>query len=177
MLPLDIQIEGRNVEILPEWRQKIEGELAKMQKHTYEQILHARVIIIGTGHHRLGNFEMNVVATVPGRTITVNRQGEFVLPLIVDAFKALDRRLKDYSEVRQQKVKVHEEFARVGTVAKVFRDEDYGFIETSEGLEVYFHANAVQKGDLERLEPGVEVEFAQEMGEKGPQATWVRVAE
>ncbi len=177
MLPLDIEIEGRNVEILPEWRQKIESELAKMQKHTYEQILRARVTIIGSGRHRLGNFEMNMVATVPGRTITVNRQGEYILPLIVDAFKALDRRLKDYSEVRQQKVKIHEEVARNGTVAKVFRDEDYGFIETSDGLEVYFHANAVQKGDFDQLTPGMEVEFAQEMGEKGPQATWVRVTE
>lgn len=177
MLPLAIEIEGRNVEILPDWRQKIEGELAKLQRHTFEQILHARVTIIGTGHHRLGNFEMNVVATVPGRTITVNRQGGFVLPLIVDAFKALDRRFKDYSEVRQQKVKVHEEIARLGTVAKVFPDEDYGFIETPDGLEVYFHANAVQKGDFDKLTPGNEVEFAQEMGEKGPQATWVRLAE
>jgi cold shock CspA family protein len=93
----------------------------------------------------------------------------------VEAFKALDRRLKDYSEVRQQKVKVHEEFAQTGAVTKVFPDEDYGFIETSDGLEVYFHANAVQKGDFEKLAPGVEVEFAQEMGEKGPQAAWVRV--
>jgi cold shock CspA family protein len=175
MLPLEIQIEGRNVEILPEWRQKIENELAKMQKHTYDQILHARVTIIGTGHHRLGSFEMNMVVTVPGRTITVNRQGEFVLPLIVEAFKALDRRIKDYSEVRQQKVKVHEDFAQTGAVNKVFPDEDYGFIVTLDGLEVYFHANALQKGDFEKLAPGVEVEFAQEMGEKGPQANWVRV--
>ena len=177
MSPLDMQIEGRNVEILPEWRQKIQNELAKLQKHTYEQILHARVTIIGSGRHRLGNFEMNVVATVPGRTITVNRQGELVLPLIVDAFKALDRRLKDYSEVRQQKVKVHEEAMQAGIIAKVFPDEDYGFIEAPDGLEVYFHVNAVQKGDFEKLAPGTRVEFAQEMGEKGPQATWVRVME
>jgi len=177
MLPLEIQIEGRNVEILPEWRDKIEAELAKMQKHTYEQILHARVTIVGTGHHRLGNFEMIVVASVPGRTVTVSRRGEFVLPMIVDAFKALDRQLKDYSEMRQQKVKVHEEISQTGVIAKVFFEEEYGFIETADGFEVYFHANAVQKGDFEKLAQDMHVEFAQEMGEKGPQATWVRVAE
>lgn len=177
MLPLEIQIEGRNVEILPEWRRKIEDELAKMQKHTYERILHTRVTLESTGRHRLGNFEMTVVATVPGRTITVTRKGEFVLPMIVEAFKALDRQLKDYSAVRQAKVKVHEEISQVGTIAKVLPDEDYGFIETPDGLEVYFHANAVQEGDFEKLQPGLKVEFAQEMGEKGPQATWVRVAE
>ncbi len=177
MLPLEIQIEGRNVEILPEWREKIEEELAKMQKHTYEQILHTRVTIVGTAHHHLGNFEMTMVASVPGRTITVTRQGEFVLPMIVEGFKALDRQLKDYSEFRQQKVKVHEEFSQTGFIAKLFSDEDYGFIETPDGLEVYFHANALQKGDFEKLAEGMQVEFAQEKGEKGPQATWVRVAE
>ncbi|MDI6854356.1 MAG: HPF/RaiA family ribosome-associated protein [Deltaproteobacteria bacterium] len=177
MLPVEIQIEGRNVEILPEWREKIEAELAKMQKHTYERILHARVTIQGTGHHRLGNFEMTIVTTVPDRTITVTRQGEFVLPMIVDAFKALDRQLKEYSAVRQQKVKVHEEASQVGAVTKVFPEEDYGFIETPDGLEVYFHANAVQEGNFEKLAPGTRVEFAQEMGLKGPQATWVRVTE
>jgi cold shock CspA family protein len=119
---------------------------------------------------------MNVVATVPAAP-SPSTGREFVLPLIMDAFKALDRRLKDYSQVRQQKVKVHAEAMQAGIIAKVFPDEDYGFIEAPDGLEVYFHVNAVQKGDFEKLAPGTRVEFAQEMGEKGPQATWVRVVQ
>ncbi len=177
MLPLEIEIEGREVEILPEWRKKIEEELVKMQKHTYEQILHARVTVIGTGHHRHGAFEVHMVLTVPDRTVVVTRQGDYVLPMLVDGFKALDRQLKEYSQIRQGRVKVHEEFSQKGFVTKIYPDEDYGFLETPDGLEVYFHANAVREGDFEKLTPGTPVEFAQEMGEKGPQATWVRVAE
>jgi ribosome-associated translation inhibitor RaiA len=33
MLPLDIHIEGQKVDILPEWRAKIEEELGRLQKH------------------------------------------------------------------------------------------------------------------------------------------------
>ena len=54
MLPLDIHIEGQKVEILPEWREKIEAELGRLQKHYSGPILHARVEIIGTAHHHLG---------------------------------------------------------------------------------------------------------------------------
>lgn len=177
MLPLEIEIEGREVDILPEWRDKIEKELAKIQKHTYEQVFHVRVTIIGTRHHRHGAFEVHLVVTVPDQTLVVTRQGDYVLPLLVESFKALDRQLKEYSHIRQQEVKVHEEFSQKGVVAKIFPDEDYGFIETPDGLEVYFHANAVREGNFEKLAPGMEVEFGQEMGEKGPQATWVRVVE
>jgi cold shock CspA family protein len=175
MLPLDVHIEGRNLEILPEWREKIEEELARLQKHYVNPILHARVELIGTAHHRHGAFEIHLVAGVPGDTITVSRQGEYVLPLIVEALDVLDRRLEEHSQIQQQKVKVHEEFAQHGKVARLFPEKDFGFLETPEGLEVYFHAHAVKKGRFASLTPGQPVKFALEEGEKGPQATWVRV--
>ncbi|MCX5894024.1 MAG: HPF/RaiA family ribosome-associated protein [Deltaproteobacteria bacterium] len=81
MLPLDIHIEGQKVEILPEWRAKIEAELGRLQKHYSGPILHARVEIIGTAHHHLGTFEVHLVVTVPGDVISIIRPGEFVVPL------------------------------------------------------------------------------------------------
>ncbi len=172
MLPLDIHIEGQKVDILPEWRAKIEEELERLQKHYSGPILHARVEIIGTEHHHLGAFEVHLVANVPGDVITIIRQGELVPPLLVEAFDALDRQLEERSRVIQQKVKTHEELARRGRVLRLF--PEYGFIETDDGLEVYFHANAVKKGSFAKLNPGVEVKFGQEEGIEGPQATWVQ---
>jgi|UniRef100_A0A7C3UWZ6 cold shock CspA family protein len=177
MLPQDVHIKGRNLEILPEWREKIEEELARLQKHTYEPILHARVELIGTSHHRHGAFEIHLVGVVPGNTLTVIRQGENVLPLIVEAFEALDRRLREYSAQKQQQVKVHEEYIHRGRVARLFPEEDFGFIATPEGDEVYFHAHSLKRGAFEKLKEGVAVEFGQEEGDKGPQATWVQVVE
>jgi len=175
MLPLDVRIEGRSVELQPEWKAKIEEELARLQRRYNDPILHARVEIIGTGHHRKGVFEMRLVAGVPGNVLTVTRQGEFVLPLIVEAFDVLDRRLQDNSDTRQKKVKFHEDVALMGRVVRLFPEDDFGFIETTDGQEVYFHANAIKKGAIEDLGVGQKVKLAWENGEQGPQATWVRV--
>ena len=170
----DIQIEGRQVDILPEWRAKIEAELTRLQQHYHDPILHARVEIIGTSHHRLGAFEVHLVVNVPGDTITLVRQGDLVMPMVVEAFDALDRRLRVHSEMVQQQVKTHAEVVEHGRVVRLFTDDDYGFIETADGLEVYFHAHALKKGKFASLKPGMEVKFAHEAGDQGPQAIWVQ---
>jgi cold shock CspA family protein/ribosome-associated translation inhibitor RaiA len=174
MLPQDVRIDGRNLEILPEWREKIEEELARLQKHYHNPILHARVEIIGTAHHRLGAFEVHLVVSIPGDTITLMRQGDMVMPLVVEAFDVLDRRLAEHAQVVQQQIKTHEEVAQHGRVVRLFPDDDYGFIESDEGLEVYFHAHAVKKGKFSHLMPGTPVKFTQEAGDQGPQAIWVQ---
>jgi cold shock CspA family protein len=132
------------------------------------------VEIIGTGHHRLGAFEVHLVVSIPGDTITIMRQGEMVMPLVVEAFDVLDRRLAEHSEVVQQQIKTHEEVVQHGRVARIFLDDGYGFIESDEGLEVYFHAHAVKKGKFSHLAPGTVVKFTQEPGDQGPQAIWVQ---
>lgn len=177
MLPQDVHLKGRNLEILPEWREKIEAELARLQKHTDEPILHARVELIGTGHHRHGAFEIHLVASLTGHTFTVTSQGEYILPLIVQAFDALDRRLREHSGQKHQQVKVHEEHVHHGRIARLFPEEDFGFIATPDGGEVYFHAHSLKAGLFEKLAEGLAVEFGQEEGDKGPQASWVLVIE
>jgi cold shock CspA family protein/ribosome-associated translation inhibitor RaiA len=177
MLPQDVHIKGRNVEILPEWREKIEAELERLQKHSYETILHTRVEVIGTGHHHHGAFEIHLAANVPRHTLTVTRQGEYVLPLIVEAFNALDRRIREHAGQKHQQVKTHEEHVHRGHIARLFLEEEYGFIATPDGSEVYFHTNALKRGLFEHLAEGAAVEFGQEEGEQGPQATWVLVVE
>jgi cold shock CspA family protein/ribosome-associated translation inhibitor RaiA len=174
MLPQDVHIEVRNLKILPEWREEIEEELARLQKHYHDPILHARVEIIGTAHHRLGAFEVHLVVNVPGDTITLIRQGDMVMPLLVKAFDALDRRLEQHSQMVQQEIKAHAEVGEPGRVARLFPDDDYGFIETDDGREIYFHAHAVKKGKFSHLRPGTTVRFAQEAGDQGPQAIWVQ---
>ncbi len=167
-------MEGQNLEILPEWRAQIEEELARLQRHYHDPILHARAEIIGTAHHHLGAFEVHLVVAVAGDTISISRQGEYVSPLLVEAFDVLDRRLREHSRIQQQEVKSHEETAQPGRILRVFPGQDYGFLEAEDGMEVYFHAHAVKKGKFEHLQPGMAVRFAQEAGEKGPQAIWVR---
>jgi cold shock CspA family protein len=49
----------------------------------------------------------------------------------------------------------------------------YGFLETPDGRELYFHEHSVLDGGFPELEVGSEVRFIEEPGEKGPQATTV----
>ena len=50
-----------------------------------------------------------------------------------------------------------------------------GFIETADGREIYFHRNSVLNDAFSRLAPGTRVAFSEEMGEKGPQASSVKL--
>ena len=92
---------------------------------------------------------------------------------IRDSFNAARRQLQDLARKRQGNVKTHE-VPPHGHVVRLFADDGYGFIESADGRELYFHANSVVEG-FERLEVGSEVRFAEEMGEKGAQATTVHL--
>lgn len=69
-------------------------------------------------------------------------------------------------------VKTHET-QPIGVVAAL--TPDHGFIHTPEEKEVYFHRNSVLNGDWAKLEVGSRVAFAEEMGDKGPQASSLRL--
>jgi cold shock CspA family protein len=51
----------------------------------------------------------------------------------------------------------------------------FGFLETKDGREIYFHQNSVLDGKFRQLAPGTRVPFSEEVGEKGPQASTVGV--
>lgn len=101
---------------------------------------------------------------------------EDVYVAIRDAFNAAGRKLQDYARRQSGVVKVHEPVAHA-QVSKLFPQEGYGFLETAEGREIYFHGNSVLQPGFDRLKVGAEVHFAEEQGEKGPQASTVRLVE
>jgi cold shock CspA family protein len=91
---------------------------------------------------------------------------------IRDAFDAARRKLQDYARRRRGVLKLHKG-APHARVSKLFPDEGFGFLETADGREIYFHQNSVL-GSFGGLQIGTEVHFAEEAGEKGPQASTVR---
>ena len=48
-------------------------------------------------------------------------------------------------------------------------------METADGREIYFNRNSVLGAAFDRMEIGSEAAFAEEQGEKGPQASTVRL--
>jgi len=65
-----------------------------------------------------------------------------------------------------------------GTVRRLITDRGFGFIQTAEGRELFFHRNELQGVDYNSLREGQEVEFEVERGRDGrPQAVKVRLAQ
>jgi len=156
-------------------------------------------------HHKGKTYEVRIDLTVPGGELVINHapkrlaaaksiQGaepeenftelhepskhaahEDVYVAIRDAFNAAGRKLQDHARRQSGQVKVHEP-AAVARIVKLFPFEDYGFLQTPDGRELYFHKNSVLAPGFDRLEVGHEVHFAEELGEKGPQASTVRMA-
>ena len=64
---------------------------------------------------------------------------------------------------------------RSGTVSELDPLGEFGLIETSDGREIYFHRNSVLNGEFAKLSVGSRVTFAEEIGDKGPQASTVKL--
>lgn len=100
--------------------------------------------------------------------------------VVIDAFDAVERQLREISDRQQQKTDQPSRSEHRALVVRLFHQEDddvdgYGFLKTPDGREIYFHQNSVIHGDFERLAPGTEVRFEEAMGDRGPQATTVQV--
>jgi cold shock CspA family protein/ribosome-associated translation inhibitor RaiA len=91
---------------------------------------------------------------------------------IRDAFDAARRKLQDYARRRRGVVKIHEGLPHA-RVSNLFPEEGFGFLETPDGREIYFHENSVLDFGFSGLKIGTEVRFVEELGEKGPQASTV----
>ncbi|MEW6427669.1 MAG: HPF/RaiA family ribosome-associated protein [Thermodesulfobacteriota bacterium] len=174
---MELQVEGRNLELRKSWQEKIDEEKDRLFRHHPGLIHNLRVTIEDTSSHKAGGFELSLVASVPNDTVVVKRKGESVRPLLVDAFDTLGLQLKELQRKRRQTVKIAESPTQKGAAAvirAVYPMEAYGFLATPEGREIYFHANAIKDGTIEEFGIGDEVRFGETEGDKGPQASWVK---
>ncbi|MGO8996269.1 MAG: cold-shock protein [Polyangiaceae bacterium] len=60
-----------------------------------------------------------------------------------------------------------------GTIKRV-TDKGFGFIETGNGQDLFFHMSAVEGARFEDLKQGQRVSFTQGQGPKGPRAENVK---
>ena len=142
---------------------------------------HVAVRAPGTRHRTGGLFEVDIHLTLPdGREVNVGRtphQDERHANLefaVNDAFRRARRQLQDRVRRLNAQVKTHEA-APSGTIKRFDGKAGFGFIEAADGHEIYFHKNAVVEAALSKIAPGTRVNFVEAMGEKGPQASTVRL--
>ena len=87
------------------------------------------------------------------------------------------RFLRQQVEKQHGDVKTHPAQEIGGLVTRLFPDQGYGFIKNANGQEIYFHKNSLPGDDFDRLEIGTGVQWHEEQGEKGPQASTVRIVD
>jgi cold shock CspA family protein len=194
-----MQITFRNMKRSKEIEGWIRAEAAKLENF-YSQLMGCRIAVeVPHRHHRKGSpYHIRIDLTVPRGEIVVKRepslstrarqlgereikkQSEVKTPhkdlrlAINDAFRAAGRRMQDYARRQRGDIKTHTLFPEA-RVSKILLPEGYGFLTSDDGREIYFHKNSVLGRAFPRLKVGTTVRFVEEPGEKGPQASTVRI--
>lgn len=174
-----LQITFRDIPASAAIEAVIREKAAKLDQF-YNHIMSCRVIVEAPhGHHHKGKlYHVIVDLTVPGEELVVNRSPakhhahEDVYVAIRDAFDAARRQLQAFARKQRGDTKHHEPPLH-GKITELVPMEDYGRILTPDGRQVYFHRHSLLEGDFDRLEQGMEVRFAEEPGDAGPQASTV----
>ena len=177
--PAEIDFQG--MDATPQLQISIEEHVAKLEERC-GRVTACRVVVKGPGaHHRTGLYEINIRLALPdGREVNVARTPQADerytdLPFAInDTFRRARRRLQDHVRRMQGQVKQHEG-QPTGTVTKLDPSGEFGFLESADGREIYFHRNSVLDPGFSHLSVGTRVSFAEEMGEKGPQASTVKL--
>ena len=86
---MDIQIEGRNVDLNGRWRVEIEAKVADLRS-AHDNLTHVRVTLTRHDHKKAEDTaEVLIVATLPGRTLTARKTEETFEEAIRAAFTAI----------------------------------------------------------------------------------------
>lgn len=183
VMAIPVQVTFKDMEPSPALEARIREKAEKLERFA-ERILRCIVTVEAPHrHHRHGvMYAIRVDVVVPRGEIVVSREGvrnhahEDPYVAVRDAFDAVARQLEDHVRHLRGDVKHHEAPLLVGKVTRVVGAQDFGFIETSDGQEVYFHRNSLVGNGFDRLQPGDEVRLAVTEGEKGWQASTVHLA-
>ncbi len=180
-MQLPLQISFRQMDRSPAIEAAVREKAGRLDKFA-ARITSCRVVIEPVGkHHQYGNqYEVRVDITLPNSEIVATREPsehteyKEIAIAIRDAFNSAVRQLEDYVRVQRGAVKFHRQ-APHARVSKLKPGEGYGFLLTPEGREIYFHRNSVLNDSFDRLDVGTEVAYAEEQGDRGPQASTVRL--
>ena len=176
----EIQFQG--IEATPAVQEAVATHVAELEKR-WGRITACRVVVKAPSqrHRKGGLYEIHIRLALPdGREVNVQRtppKDERHADLafaINDAFKHARRQLQDQVRRTQGHVK-HHDGSLVGTVVSLDPLGEFGFLESPDGQEIYFHRNSVLDDAFSRLAVGSRVTFAEEEGDKGPQASTVKL--
>jgi cold shock CspA family protein len=184
-MQIPVTMSFRNVQKTAAIEDLIRKQAAKLER-ACDHIISCRIAVEKPQEHqRTGKpFRVRIDVTVPPEhELVVTREaseGDLhqQLPTVIrDAFGAMRRQLRKLVEKQHGDIKAHPEQEIGGVIIRLFRDQGYGFIKGLDGREIYFHKNSLLGNEFNRLEVGTGVQWVEQQGDKGPQATTVRIVD
>jgi cold shock CspA family protein len=175
------QVEFENLTPTPALQAAIDQHISELEEK-YGRATAGRIIVRGPGdrHKTGGQYEVRIRLALPeGREVNVERtpkEDERYADLtfaVDDAFKRARRQLQDQARLMRGQTKLHEG-EPVGTVVRIDPSGEFGFLEGADGREIYFNCNSILEG-RSNIGVGSRVSYVEELGEKGPQASTVKV--
>ncbi len=177
MIPYNIV--GRELTVSNAMWNAIHDHIESLEKY-FDRIIRVEVAVSAPHRHSQKGkiYHIRVHVSLPGDDVIVSREAEqdgahedFYVALR-DTFRAVTRKVQDHARKMQGFTKFHN-MDNIAHVERIFPGQDFGFLKTVDGREIYFHRNSVINGQFDQLQGGSRVRFTEEMGEKGPQATTV----
>jgi len=174
---LSIQVTFRNMTAIADVRKTIESRIQKLES-VCKPILSCRVTVEApANHHRKGDpFHVRIDTTLTdGRIVVKHSEAMYtgkrdsdttserkcLMLAVRGAFSAARRKLQDHARLRRADVKTHEPNL-TATVSRLFPKEGYGYLETPDGREIYFHENSVLGSPFKKLKTGATAQFVEE---------------
>ncbi|MEX1082827.1 MAG: HPF/RaiA family ribosome-associated protein [Xanthobacteraceae bacterium] len=189
MLQVPLEISFHNMEHSDWAEQEIRNRVSALES-IYDRLLSCRVRVDrrATNSHDTIPPVVRIEMGIPGRKDLVvshapeHLQQKYQRPdlhkAINEAFRIAERRLLDLKEQRTGRTKEPHHDAEnqfLGQVAELNPERDFGFLLTKEGGLLYFHRNSILNGNFDKLKPGTEVYYVEDVGDSGPTAIKVRV--
>jgi ribosomal subunit interface protein len=183
-MKIPLELAFHQLDSSPAIKERVRERVDRLERY-FKDITSCRVSVEAPhkSQYNTAHYTVNIDITVPGKEIVVSEHPkpeennhEDVYVAIRDAFDTAERQLKTHSgKLRENRKAEGRTEPPRAVIAKLFPDDGYGFIEGPDGREIYFHQNSVLNKEFEDLEIGLSVQFAEEMGNKGPQASSIRV--
>lgn len=179
-----LQLTFHNLDQSDALENRVRERVDRMERY-YDGVIGCRVSIEAPHKQpHKSTLGISITVHVPGKDLVVKREGRLheadgrqeAARIVNDAFDAIDRQLEQFSQKQRHDVKAHDGpvYARV---VRLYPAQDYGFIETPESLNLYFHRAVVRDDKYDELKVGSEVYYAaaDEEGPMGPQASSIQL--
>jgi cold shock CspA family protein/ribosome-associated translation inhibitor RaiA len=178
-----LQIGFHNMASSPALERRVRELFGRLERYC-DDLISARLVIEAPHKQpHKSTIGVSISIGVPGRDIVVKREqrvheaDNHNVWVLTEAFEAAARQVEEYSRIRRREVKAQEPEQQYARVVRLYPEQDYGFIETREQQDIYFHRAVVRDGRFDDLEVGSEVFYrlADEEGSMGPMASTVRL--